>query len=293
MTLFTLFSTLIKTVNGEIERQGSGFFYQEYGERDPKQPNWISIKEIWLVSNRHVLLPVINEKESIPDKMIFHLRKIENDHVRWIPVELSKEEIIKRTKFHKNPTVDVSVISVLDLVTNIVKEDSGNLDNNSNKTSIMAPIAMSKEKLPGNNKIGVEVADDVITIGYPRGFYDEKNIYPIVKSGIIASRWGANFNGSPFFLIDTKLFPGSSGSLVLSKPTDIVADNGAIFAAKEKQFAFLGIFSGEPSLNQNPIETDEMIIKLTPKFNVGIVWYGYLVDEIINGNEKLSNPKPE
>ena len=283
---FHTISTLIKTINGEIELQGSGFFYQEYGEKNPKQPEWVAIKEIWLVSNRHIILPVINEKESIPDKLIFNLRKIEHDQVKWIPVELSKDEIIKRAKFHKNPDVDVAIIPILDLVTNIIKEDSPmqEKEKGPHHTSIMSPIAMSIDKLPGNNKIKVEVADDVITIGYPRGFYDEKNIYPIVKSGIIASRWNANFNGLPFFLIDTKLFPGSSGSLVLSKPTDVVAEDGKIFGAKEKQFAFLGIFSGEPSLNLNPIETDEMIIQLTPKFNVGIVWYGYLIDEIIKNH---------
>jgi len=32
-----------------------------------------------------------------------------------------------------------------------------------------------------------EVGDDVLIIGYPYGFYDYENKYPIVKSGIIST----------------------------------------------------------------------------------------------------------
>ena len=44
---------------------------------------------------------------------------------------------------------------------------------------------VSKENLPGHNNIFVEVADDIVVIGYPRSFYDKTNLYPIVKAGII------------------------------------------------------------------------------------------------------------
>ena len=53
------------------------------------------------------------------------------------------------------------------------------------------------------------------------------NLFPIVKSGIIASRWKTGFKGKPYFLIDAKLFPGSSGSVVITKPADFVIRNGA------------------------------------------------------------------
>ena len=68
-------------------------------------------------------------------------------------------------------------------------------------------FAVSKDYLPENNKNVVEVADDIVAIGYPHGFYDEVNVFPIVKAGTIASGWGLKFNGMPCFLIDAKLFP--------------------------------------------------------------------------------------
>jgi len=145
--------------------------------------------------------------------------------------------------------------------------------------------AVMEENLPGKNKINVEVSDEAISIGYPKGFYDELNLFPIVKSGIIASRWGAYFNGNPYFLIDAKLFPGSSGSLVISRPINQIMEGGKIFTSKEKQFAFLGVYSGEPFRQSTPLEFDDMTIIRKEGFNVGIVWYSHLVVEIVkNGN---------
>ena len=72
----------------------------------------------------------------------------------------------------------------------------------------------------------MEVFDDYLVIGYPRMFYDKVNLFPIVKSGIIASKWQGMLNGKPYFLIDAKLFPGSSGSIVISKPIGTVIENG-------------------------------------------------------------------
>ena len=66
---------------------------------------------------------------------------------------------------------------------------------------------------------------------------------PIVKSEIIASMWKGMFNDKPYFLIDAKLFPGSSGSIVISKPIGTVIENGKFYVANAKQFAFLRVFS--------------------------------------------------
>lgn len=153
------------------------------------------------------------------------------------------------------------------------------------------PIAFScvgEDDFPGMNKINVEVTDDIIIAGYPKGFHDKFNKFPIVKTGIISSRWLSPFQGEHKFLIDAKLFPGSSGSIVMSKPTNSVIDNGSIFVSENKQFSFLGIFSGEPLQISDPIEMDEIIITTKKSFNVGFVWYFYLIPEIINDGVSIS-----
>ncbi len=274
-------TTLVISIASQCQSQGTAFYYQKLEKKDPtkKEGQWRKIEETWLVTNRHVVLPRMDNEEIVPDAFSFHLRKIENNKLIWEPITLSKEELIKRALFHQNRNVDVCAIKVLDLITERVKTGE----------KYMQWHAVSEEQLPGNNNIFVEVADDVIVIGYPRGFYDNVHLYPIVKSGIIASRWNIPFEGKPYFLIDAKLFPGSSGSIVVSKPREIAIVDGRIMYASEKQFAFLGIYSGEPFLQDKPIELDDITIIRKKGFDLGIVWYGSLVNEIIENGIQLND----
>lgn len=266
-------STLITVTTPELTSQGSGFFYQEMAQKDPtkKDGQWVAIENVWLVTNRHVAMPKIKDNELVPDSFTFNMRRLEKERVVWDPITLNKEELLKRIRFHQDPKVDVCAVRVLDLLSE--KMRSGQ--------KMVQWYGVSKDNFPGQNRIHPEVTSDAIVIGYPRGFYDQANLYPIVKSGIIASRWGFGFGGNPYFLIDTKLFPGSSGSIVISKPTNMVVENGKILHHPEKQFAFLGIYSGEPFQQHQPIEFDDVTIIRKSGFNVGIVWYAGLVEDII------------
>ncbi|HEV2192542.1 MAG TPA: serine protease [Nitrosopumilaceae archaeon] len=270
-------STLIRVVSTTLETSGSGFFYEKLGKPWEEHPDVRDIEGTWVVTNRHVLLPRIGGKEFVPESFTFNLRKIENGVIVWDPITLDKDELLKRAKLHPNKNVDVAVVDIQDLLNK----------RGENKVDIRWH-AVSKDDLPQNNRSTIEVSDDIVAIGYPRGFYDEVNVFPIVKSGTIASRWGSNFNGKPYFLIDAKLFPGSSGSIVLTKPKDVYVKDGKLQHTDEKKFSFLGIYSGEPFLKEPPIESDEMTIILKPTFNVGIVWYGYLVEEILEKGVGLS-----
>ncbi|MCY3734243.1 MAG: serine protease, partial [Chloroflexi bacterium] len=183
---------------------------------------------------------------------------------------------------HADPEGDVAIIDIGDLLHENIKTDR-------QTEKLMVWSSVGPEDFSGQNKISVDVADDVLIIGYPRGFYDHVNLYPIVKGGIVASRWGAHFSGKPYFLIDAKLFPGSSGSIVVSKPRDFVMDGGQIFYANEKQFAFLGVFSGEFRRQGAKVELDDLIIVQKSGYDVGIVWYADLVEEIIDKGLPLSS----
>ena len=181
---------------------------------------------------------------------------------------------------HPNPEIDVCIIDVLDLMMNKIR----------NVENLFQCYGVSKDDFPGKNKINVDIASEAVVIGYPLGFYDKVNKFPIVKSGIVSSKWGLNFNGEPYFLIDAKLFPGSSGSIVISRPTNIVFDKGSIYKSESKEFAFLGIFSGEPIRASNPVELGDITITKKSGYNLGIVWYGWLIEDIIKYNFKIPNP---
>jgi hypothetical protein len=136
----------------------------------------------------------------------------------------------------------------------------------------MVNVRRDDKLLPENTNGEVESGDDVLVIGYPRGFYIQTDLYPIVRSCCIASKWGSNFDGYPYFIIDRKSYQGSSGSLVISKPTNLVISKGKLQPHEIKQFVFLGVYSGQP----------------TPKYlgtDNGYVWYGNIIRNIIKGRD--------
>ena len=275
-------STLIQSNWASAQSSASGFFFQELAPLDPEkaksgQGQWREVKGLWLVTNRHVLI----HEGQLASSITFCHRKIGAGGFEWVPIILSGDDLKQRCSFHQDDSVDVAIVSVPDLMTKAMYPVPAG-------EQAMAYSAVSEEDFPGKSKITVEVGDDVLVVGYPRGFYDEFCKFPIVKSGIIASRWGMPFNGKPFFLIDAKLFPGSSGSIVISKPIGFLVEDKKILqhSSGSKQFAFLGIFSGEPFCESRPIETDSFTIISKEGYNVGVVWYCQLVTDIIKNGKK-------
>lgn len=80
-----------------------------------------------------------------------------------------------------------------------------------------------------------------------------------------------HFEGNPYFLIDAKLFPGSSGSLVISKPTDTVMKDGDMLYSEEKQFSLLGVFSGVYQFVEPPVQVGDLSISVTAGYDLSIV----------------------
>ena len=157
--------------------------------------------------------------------------------------------------------MDVAAINVSELL-------GQELHSNKDQFSYAAPFSLSRGLLARNNtEIQVEASSDVLVVGYPHGFYDNVNLFPIVKSGIVASKWGASFQGDSCFLIDAKLFHGSSGSVVISKPSFLGLRDGQLLTTKdgEKAFALLGVFSAGYDLD------------------LGVVWYAEVIEEILAG----------
>ena len=272
-------STLIEVTTGTGTYQGTGFFYNQLAPRNKQGPHYRHIEAMWVVTNRHVLLPEQQSAGLMPLAVTLYVRKLtESGLLIWDPIKLSPEEVENLARFHRNKAIDVAALNILDRVTERVKSSE----------QYVAPYGLSVEDLPGDNSVDVEVASDIVVVGYPRGYYDKINLFPIVKSGIVASRWGVGFQSNPYFLIDAKLFPGSSGSVVLSKPNDLMVKDGQIMYAKEKRFSLLGIFSGEPKFEEAPVEVGDLIVTHRSGFNLGIVWYGELIEEVISQGVSLS-----
>lgn len=267
-------TTIIECAYGTIKSQGSGFFYNDLAPGDPNNqgPQWRHINGTWLITNRHIAFPKINDKEIVPDSFTFNLRQALNNQIEWLPITLTKDDLLKRTKIHQNPVVDVVAIKIDDLLISIVQSTQGK--------GLISPGTITSDNLPSNSPLEIDVTSDIVIASYPKGFYDKVNKFPIVKSGIVASFWGANFNGLPLFLVDAPLFPGSSGGVVISKPTNIAMIDGKLMHNTTKQFVLLGVYSGEP-VYINRVEVDDMVIIQNKSFGLGNVWYAQLIPDII------------
>lgn len=268
-------TTPISIKYGALSGTASGFFFMD-GEDDESADFG---DNYWLITNRHVAFYKDNiGNEFLIDELSFKVRYNENDtgKLGWIDIILTKEDLKNKAKVHKDRNIDVAVIDIYDVVKNLPDNAVPN-----NATIYVSPIKTSQ--LPDKCKFPIEVCDDTVCIGYPRNFYDTANLYPVAKSGIIATQWNANFENSPRFLIDLQLFPGSSGSLVISKPRmEDLDENGFLVFRSNKVFYFLGVYSGEPVQINKIVEPGLGLKVIEQKFNFGNVWYSYLIPEIIN-----------
>jgi hypothetical protein len=272
-----------------VKSEGSGFFYQIFEPADLQKPGpqWRAIKGLYVVTNRHVVLPFAFENL---EKLVFHLRRAGNNSVEWHPMEIPAQELGRRLYLHPRREVDVAVVDVLDLVSTAVMSRPGASDKEG-KSDLYVCSAASQENFPKVSRLTISAGDDVLIVGYPRGFYDRFNKLPILKKGMLISSWGTRYENKDAFLVDMKSFKGSSGSIVISRPTNLLFENGKWYSNETKQFLLLGVYSGEPwLLKEQVVETDTAFIKEKILVDLGLVWYPYTIEEAISAPPLRSAP---
>jgi hypothetical protein len=215
--------------------------------------------------------------ECVPDKFDFFVRENINGFIEWKPISLTQSQLVSALKLHRQNEIDVALIDISPYIKEIINE----ITENPGTQNIYLPTTLSNTNLPENQPLSIDVTSDIIVASYPKGFYDKLNKFPIVKSGIIASAWGSHFNGLPMFQIDAQLFPGSSGGLVISKPTNIAMIDGMLKYSQTKQFVLLGVYSGEFKWYED-INIGGNIIRMGNSYALGNVWYSYLIPQLIN-----------
>ena len=275
--LHAVSSIILTTANGGTY-QGTGFYYARTETPEGSGPQWVKMDDLSIVTNRHVLIPRRDGVEMKPTTIAFGLRTVGANGMNWDQFVATESEIARIAKFHQDKTIDVAILDISEILKSRLQSTK----------KLVAPFFLGPSMFVGKNNIEVEASDDVLVVGYPKGFYDRVNLFPIIKSGIIATKWGVGFEGKPQFLIDAKLFPGSSGSVVLSKPIDMVFKDGKLMSAKDKQFALLGVYSGEPILEETPVEVGELTITRKSGFDLGTVWYAELIEEILDNGADIT-----
>jgi S1-C subfamily serine protease len=213
---------------------------------------------VYLVTNRHV---VLDEAKGLrPDTLRVRLHTDANDLTknveRAIPLDRGAKPAWHVHRDYARNGVDVAVVELDARVTVGTVIKALNRDNFIPDQFLIAP------------------GEDLMVVGFPRGFADTAHNLPIIRGALVASAYGVPFQGAPLFLVDANLHPGMSGSPVMTRPKNIWPDkNGNVSMMTGTPTYFLGVFSATVSVPVSPTEKEAL--------GLGAVWYANLIEEII------------
>lgn len=132
--------------------------------------------------------------------------------------------------------------------------------------------AFSAAALPPSD-LQIGLGEDVLVVGYPLGFYDTINNLPIFRRASVASVYPVPFRGKPFFLVDSRLHPGTSGSPVVLKPSSLLQMRDRVAFMSKPSTYLLGIHSHTWPLPQ-------WVPQGTEPYGLNAVWFGSLIEQL-------------
>lgn len=239
--------------NDQIISIGTGFLV--------KRPVGKDEFKIYLISNKHVLC----EAQSIAVTFTTQKDGYANlgQNIR-LPIKDTKQHIVG----HSNPNVDIAILDCTGLF-------------------LMFPDSLyfklvDYEMLASFEEPELEIAENVLFVGYPDNRYDVKNNLPLVRTGLISSHPKYNYNGDPVFIIDAQVFPGSSGSPVFIDLTFENMKNGQIVIG-QRNIKLLGIVSAT-MIRNNQLKSINTTTKLLTEevLGLGIVYKATAIKELID-----------
>lgn len=257
ISLSTTPITLLK--EGKEVSQGTGFFYarefSKYGD------------VLFLVTNFHVLtgFSPSEEKEPIGDSIRFQLHKSEEDtgEVEEVEYPLFTEDGDRIWVQNSNyPEADLAVIPIL------------------------APSYKNCEEIKcihkkwSQSNLKIRPTTEVTLVGYPYGFYDQKNALPIWKTGNLASEPKVDFNDKPLNPVDVSAFSGMSGAPVFAVSYGMYeTEEETTTPGNVRQF--IGIYASMQMIEENKyleeIKQQKKGIVDKKSLQIGHVWKSDLI----------------
>ncbi len=186
-------------------------------------------KELYLVTNRHVVNNVYNKKEveqsgAEPDRPVA-LRLLlnrmdsltETNGIQML--DLTKHEEYKLNLYDDRSPIWLEHPDNLKFTMEEDKVDIAVIPLDTEEVLNRFLITRFDVDCFKPDKFPVVYGESLMVLGYPLGLYDEFNNLPIVRSATMATAFAAHYEGRPIFLIDSRLHEGTSGSPVLTNPS--------------------------------------------------------------------------
>jgi hypothetical protein len=236
----SLFETYANSQNKLSVSTASGFFYLFKID---------SISIPVLVTNYHTIA------NSIITKITFTESDTLFNPVRGKNIEYVNENL--KNGWIKHPTYDLAILALYPVFESIYNE----------KHKRVTYIPFEESVIPSEEVLkGLSAIEQLFMIGYPKGYGDKFNNYPIVRRGTTATPVYSNYDNKQEFLLDIPIYSGSSGSPVVLLNEGSYAKNGGLVAGS--RMLLIGIAA------QSVVLQSQQIIKgteLDNPLNIAVV----------------------
>lgn len=239
----------LEITHGEKISFGTGFIFTFI----------IDEKEIpIIITNKHVIGSEINREIRCE----LHRRKKEKDEPSGLNIRVN----INST-WYNHPNEDLCFCFLNSVI--------------ENKLIDINPFysTMSEDLIYDINKLkDLSALESVVMVGYPNALWDDKNNFPIFRTGYTASHPGVNYTNLSRGVVNMPCIPGSSGS-----PVFILNENGFVdkykgYMISEQRIILLGVFCSGPTFDEVASS------KLKSYMNLGYYIKAY---EILNLKETI------
>ncbi len=206
-----------------------------------------------------------------------------------VPVVGPDGKYLNSVRVHPDPATDVAAINIA--TTAFGSRFQVLIDAITTGKRLDTSMLLTPDKLQAE-KIGL--GSQVYVLGFPAALFDPRNVSPVLRMGVISTdpRNGYSFSddlrrttGLPShidgFLIDSSVYPGSSGSLVIAGP-DYHPKSSSKHPEKDNwQPYILGIVAGSIPIFDTNLRSYERI-------GLGIVYSADTVKEVIEQFDKVN-----
>ena len=181
---------------GNISYQATGFLYGHFVKKiDENNKSY----NVYLVTNRHVF-----EGKT---KALLRFNPEGVDSAREYELHLQDNAGKKLWLAHDDEAIDVAVIGV-----------NGQLLRDQGIRFALFQNDQHTLTRPKGAELGLSEGDGVFVLGFPMGLVGESRNFVIVRQGAVARVRDCLEGGRKDFLIDCPIFPGNSGSPVVTRP---------------------------------------------------------------------------
>lgn len=210
-------------------RYGTGFPHLFASKKIDEKSTWATAA---LVTNSHV----INDAK---DGYFLMNRKDSNGQCRFgdtVKVRFERKEWIQ----HTDEKIDLSVLPLSPIFKEMNIDLQKEMFLKFYNTSLPDPDIWEM----------FSPMEDIVTLGFPNGFWDHYNNAPVVRKGVTATHPKLNYNNEEAFWIDVTIYPGMSGSPVFIAGYGLEFYKTGGYSTGAKTY-FLGILSAMAKYKQD------------------------------------------